>query len=235
MDKIIFKLTPWCILHRIKTLIRKSMTKRRIKDMELGQLGKHTILGLPSTIANPRLVFIHDYASIHQQNIIYNYTGKFIMKEYSVASIGLLVVTGNHKPTVGIPQFMLAFSHINDVETDIIVEEDVWIGARVTLLAGSHIGRGAVIGANSLVNKEIPPYAVAVGAPTRIIAAKFTIEQIIEHEKLIYPENKRFTKEYLESIFEKYYKGKKTMGITSNLEEIGFYDFMSKQKFEYIK
>lgn len=234
MDKIIFKLTPWRIFRQIKTLMRRYIAKRKIKNMGLGHLGKHVTLGLPSAISNPQLVFLHDYVRIHQQNIIYNYTGKFIMKEYSCASIGLLVVTGNHKPTVGIPQFMLGSSHVNDVETDVIVEEDVWIGVRVTLLAGAHIGRGVVIGASSLVNKEIPPYAVVVGSPARIIAAKFTIEQIIEHEKLIYPENKRFTKEYLESIFEKYYKDKKTMGITSDLKEVGFYDFMSKQKYKYI-
>lgn len=89
------------------------------------------------------------------------------------------------------------------------MEEDVWIGARVTLLAGSHIGRGAVVGANTLVNKEIPPYAVVVGSPAKIIAAKFTIDQIMEHERILYPEKKRFTKEYLEELFNQYYTGKR--------------------------
>lgn len=235
MDKIISKLKPRYIIKHIDYLRNKANTKRKIKKMHLGLFGKNAMLGFPSTISNPSQVYIHDYARIQQQNIIYNYTGKFIMKEYSGASIGLLVITGNHKPTVGIPHFMLAPSHINDEETDIIVEEDVWIGAKVTLLSGAHIGRGAIIGASSLVNKEIPPYAVAVGSPTRIIASKFTIEQILEHEKLLYPENKRFTREYLKQIFDKYYKDKKTIGITSDLETIGFYDFMSKKKYKYLK
>ncbi|MBO5721054.1 MAG: hypothetical protein J6R61_05980 [Bacteroidales bacterium] len=86
-----------------------------------------------------------------------------------------------------------------------------------------------------MVNKEIPPYAVAVGTPAKIIAAKFTIEQILEHEKLLYPEEKRFTKEYLEELFETYYKDKRTIGVTSDLKEVGFFGFMDKNNIDYIK
>ena len=209
--------------------------KIKIKKLKFGYFGKKVIFGFPSVISNPKQVYLYDYCNLHQRHIIYNYTGKFIMKEYSVASIDLLVVTGNHTPTVGIPFYSSAMSHINDKETDIILEEDVWIGARVTLLAEAHIGRGAIIGANSLVNKEIPPYAVAVGTPAKIIAAKFTIEQILEHEKLLYPEEKRFTKEYLEELFETYYKDKRTIGVTSDLKEVGFFGFMDKNNIDYIK
>ncbi len=202
--------------------------KVKDKTLSLGYRGKHVMFGFPSTIAKPELVFLHDYSRLQRDHIIYNYTGKFVMKEYSAASIGLLVVTGNHKPTVGIPQYMLGVSHINDKETDIIVEEDVWIGARVTLLAGAHIGRGAVIGASSLVNKEIPPYAIAVGSPTRIVASKFTIEQILEHERILYPENKRFSREYLEELFATYYQGKKSIGVTCNLNETDYHLYMKQ-------
>lgn len=208
--------------------------KVKDKTLSLGYRGKHVMLGFPSTIAKPELVFLHDYSRLQRDHIIYNYTGKFVMKEYSGASIGLLVVTGNHKPTVGIPHYMLPLSRINDVETDIIVEEDVWIGAKVTLLAGAHIGRGAVIGASSLVNKEVPPYAVAVGSPTRIVASKFTIEQILEHERILYPENKRFSREYLEELFTTYYQGKKSIGLTCDLDKKNYFQYIKKYDFQYI-
>ena len=54
------------------------------------------------------------------------------------------------------------------------------------------------------------------GNPARIIVVKFTIEQIMEHEKILYPEEERFSRTYLEELFEKYYKGMKIVG-TSNL------------------
>jgi acetyltransferase-like isoleucine patch superfamily enzyme len=49
------------------------------------------------------------------------------------------------------------------------IGEDVWLGAHVIVLAGVKIGRGCVIGANSVVTHDLPPYVVAVGAPARII------------------------------------------------------------------
>lgn len=58
------------------------------------------------------------------------------------------------------------------------IENDVWIGANVTIMDGVKIGNGAVIGANSLVTKNIPPYAVAVGMPAKIINYRFNKSEI---------------------------------------------------------
>lgn len=54
-------------------------------------------------------------------------------------------------------------------QAPVVIEDDVWIGARVVVLRGSHIGRGAVIGANSVVKGRIPPFTVAAGMPARVI------------------------------------------------------------------
>jgi maltose O-acetyltransferase len=51
----------------------------------------------------------------------------------------------------------------------IVIEDDVWIGARAIVLRGTHVGRGAVIGANSVVRGEIPPRTIAAGSPARVI------------------------------------------------------------------
>lgn len=149
--------------------------------------GKGAYIGFPSLINNPSNVYLHPYSRLQGHHVIINDTGKFIMKEYSGASLNLVVVTGNHTPTVGIPQFLLAPSHVNDSEKDIIVEEDVWIGTNVTLFSGAHLGRGTIVGANSLVNSDVPPYAVVVGSPARIIGVKFTIQQILAHEERLIP------------------------------------------------
>lgn len=62
---------------------------------------------------------------------------------------------------------------------DIVVGDDVWIGTDALLLSGAKIGQGAVIGARAVVTKPIPPYAVVVGNPARIIRYRFS-EDIIE-------------------------------------------------------
>lgn len=49
------------------------------------------------------------------------------------------------------------------------IGDDVWVGAHTIILRGVTIGEGAIIGANSVVSKDIPPYAVAVGNPARVV------------------------------------------------------------------
>ncbi|WP_426141837.1 CatB-related O-acetyltransferase [Pseudomonas sp. DWP3-1-2] len=53
------------------------------------------------------------------------------------------------------------------------IGHDVWIGMDVLILEGVTIGTGAVIGAQSLVNKDIPPYAIAVGSPAHVVRYRF--------------------------------------------------------------
>lgn len=62
---------------------------------------------------------------------------------------------------------------------DTVIGNDVWIGENVTILPGVHIGDGAIIGANSVVAKDIEPYSVAVGNPCRVVRKRFD-EEIIK-------------------------------------------------------
>jgi len=52
---------------------------------------------------------------------------------------------------------------------DIILEDDVWLGANVCVMDGVTIGKGAIVGAGAVVTKNIPPYAIAGGVPARVI------------------------------------------------------------------
>lgn len=57
-----------------------------------------------------------------------------------------------------------------------MVGNDVWIGQNVTVMPGVHIGDGAIIGANSLVSKDVPPYCIVGGNPCRKIRPRFDKE-----------------------------------------------------------
>jgi acetyltransferase-like isoleucine patch superfamily enzyme len=52
---------------------------------------------------------------------------------------------------------------------DIVIEDDVWLGAGVTVMDGVRMGRGAVVAAGAVVTKEVPPYAIVGGVPARIL------------------------------------------------------------------
>lgn len=56
------------------------------------------------------------------------------------------------------------------------IGDDVWIGARVTILPGADIGNGAVIGAGSVVRGKIPPMVVAAGNPARVVGMRGNAE-----------------------------------------------------------
>lgn len=61
---------------------------------------------------------------------------------------------------------------------DTVVGNDVWIGQNTTILPGVHIGDGAIIGLNSVVASDVPPYTIVAGNPAKIIRKRFDDELI---------------------------------------------------------
>lgn len=177
-----------------------------------GRIGEHSVIKNNTTI-NKKNVFIGDYCIIQDQINFISNKGKLIVGKYSVVSSGCTVIPGSHLLTVGVPFYISAMNHINDDEGDIIIEEDCWIGAGCILLPKCHVGRGAVVGAGSVVKKNVLPYAVVVGSPARIIATKFTKEEIIKHEQILYPPEERMTISQLNQLFEENYQGLRSIGV----------------------
>ena len=67
---------------------------------------------------------------------------------------------------------------------DIHIENDVWIGESVILMSGIRIGNGAIVGAKSVVTKDVEPYSVVAGNPARQVKKRFSEELITELQKL---------------------------------------------------
>jgi len=65
-------------------------------------------------------------------------------------------------------------------QAEVVIEADVWIGARAVICDGAKIGVGAIIGANTFVSGEVPPYAVYYGSPPRIQRYRFPPEIIAQ-------------------------------------------------------
>jgi acetyltransferase-like isoleucine patch superfamily enzyme len=58
------------------------------------------------------------------------------------------------------------------VRRPVQIDDDCWIGANAVILAGVTIGKGCIVGANSVVSQDLPPYSVAAGAPARVVKAR---------------------------------------------------------------
>lgn len=191
------------------------------KKSQLGQCGKNSVLEYPVRFSYPRGVFIEENVKVRSGcHIVNSSEERVVIKKYTVLAFDCMILTNSHRSTVGIPQFLLGSSHINDKSADVVIEEDVWVGVRVTLLPGTHLGRGCIVGAGSIVSGEVPPYALVVGSPARVVKKTFPdVESVMRHEKSLYPLEQRMTKGQLQTIFDRYFEGKKTYGVDTVLTE----------------
>ena len=188
-----------------------------------GKCGKDVHLCPPLFITDPSRVFLDDYTRLQNNVQIILSEGKFVLKKYSCIGAGTIIIPDNHTPTVGIPQY-LSNTHINDTGRTIVVNEDVWVGAGSLLLSRCSIGRGAVIAAGCVVSKEVPPYAVVAGNPAKIIACRFTAEQILRHESILYPPEERMSHQEITKLHETFFNDKRAIGTSdisdSDLEQL---------------
>lgn len=181
---------------------------------------EHSDLGIGyESMLNPQNMFLENYCRIQDHLNFISYKGKLKVRKYAAIGSGCIIIPGDHVPTVGVPQYLAGKLHINDVDGEIEVGEDAWVGAGSILLSHCKIGRGAVVAAGAVVSKEVPPYAVVAGIPAKIIATRFSVEQILKHESILYPPEERMTKEDLEQLFEEYYQGKRSIGKSEMSEE----------------
>ena len=171
----------------------------------LGYCGKNVVLRNPNAYTRLSRMYMYDNTSLFEGFNFISYTGKFIMKQNSGAAQNLTIVTGNHHRVLGVWMKSASINRLYDEEKDVVVEEDVWIGINVTLLSGVTVGRGATIGAGAVCTLNVPPYAIMKGNPAKVVGFNYTPEEVIEHEKALYPESERIPIELLEKNYDKYF------------------------------
>lgn len=119
-----------------------------------------------------RRVEIGDFSGVGYKSVI---QGNVKIGNHVMMGPEVLIYTQNHNHSdISIPMDMQGFS----CEKKVVVEDDVWIGARVIILPGVTIGKGSVIGAGSVVVKSVPPYSIAVGNPA--VTKRTRIKNILQ-------------------------------------------------------
>lgn len=127
---------------------------------------------------------VHDYAFLDTQDtageivigagsaigpftIILGSGGVFIGKGCSIAGQSMIVASTHVVSDVSRPIRQQGYE-----AGPIRIEDDVWLGAQCTVLVGSVIGEGSVVGANSLVRGQVPPRVICAGTPVTVIRAR---------------------------------------------------------------
>ena len=106
---------------------------------------------------------------------------------------GVTIVGGNHNTSV-VGEFM-ADVRIKRQEDDevVVIEDDVWVGARAVILKGVRIGRGSIVAAGAVVVRNVPPYSIVGGVPAKVLRSRFDSETMRRHDALLYPPERRLT------------------------------------------
>jgi acetyltransferase-like isoleucine patch superfamily enzyme len=120
------------------------------------------------------------YVFIGFDCVIYS---KVKIGDYTMLAPEVKIIGGDHKyDIVGRP--MIFSGRDEQLETEI--GKDVWIGSRSIIMRGVKIGDGAIIGANSVVTKDVEPYSIVGGSPAKFIKNRFNnIKDIEIHNKML--------------------------------------------------
>lgn len=132
-----------------------------------------------------RNLSIGDYSIIPKRSVFYCTGAPLIIGKRVTFGPNPTIITGDHRIDV-IGNFIQENTNkLPNNDLPVIIEDDVWCGANVTILKGVTIGRGSVIAAGAVVIKNTPPYSVVGGVPARILKYRFTDDQIRIHERII--------------------------------------------------
>ena len=150
----------------------------------------HIIIG-DYTIYND---FISDPLLFEKNNVLYHYPihrEKLIIGKFCSIACGtkFLFNCANHTlnslSTYTFPLFYEEWGlDIKDIASawdnkgNIIIGNDVWIGYEAVIMAGVHIGNGAIIASRAVVTKDVPPYSIVGGVPAKIIRKRFDVSVI---------------------------------------------------------
>ena len=156
--------------------------KKVITKMFLKSCGKSVKIGANVFFLNPQLVTIGDNVFIGDNS---NISGNIEIKIGNSVMFGpeVMIRGGDHNfSTVG---SHMRFVKQGGVNKPINIEDDVWVGARAIILKGVTIREGAVIGAGSIVTRDVVPYSINIGSPSKAIKCRFSSEDLKKHLSLI--------------------------------------------------
>lgn len=157
--------------------------------------GVHTVTYVKPTVKNPNII-VGDFTYFSdvdfEKHVTHHYpfyNDKLIIGKFCQIACGVTFVMNgaNHQMNAASTFPFYIFEGWNQqvpplsempFKGDTVIGNDVWIGQNATVLPGVHIGDGAIIGANSVVGSDVPPYTIVAGNPAKPVRKRFDDELI---------------------------------------------------------
>lgn len=157
------------------------------KKAMLGKCGKNVLINEKTNLMYKN-IFVGNNVSIGTNCTFICGMAKIIIGDNVMFAPNVTVVTGSHRYDI-IGKYMKNITEsekLPENDQDVVFEGDNWIASNAIILKGVTIGRGAIVAAGAIVTKDVPPYAIVGGSPAKIIKMRFSIDEIKEHEKILY-------------------------------------------------
>ena len=152
-----------------------------------GLCGESVRISAGCTFAGNENIQVGNNVSFGSDMRVLTTRAKLKIGNFVMFAPGVMIVTGDHRTDI-IGKYMHQVTDADkrpEDDKDVVIEDDVWVGANATILKGVTIGRGSVVASGAVVTKSCPPYSVVAGVPARVIKCRFTPEQIAQHEKAL--------------------------------------------------
>jgi len=128
-----------------------------MRELFYNQIGENSIVNNQLTVVVPKNVKIGNGVTIMNGVLIMGIGGITIEDNVMIAAHAKLI-SNNHDP----------YDRIILTCKPVLIKEGAWIGAGATILPGVTVGKYAIVGASSVVTKDVPDYAVVIGSPAKI-------------------------------------------------------------------
>lgn len=172
------------IIILIRRIIEKCISLYQLSIMPHG-IGCEIRGGNSSFLGPSGNITLGNYVTIGTHSTFMATDAKITIGNKVLFGPHVFIITGNHQVNqIGkfITDVQLKTEHCDE---DVVIEDDVWIGAGAIILKGVRISKGSIIGAGSVVTRNTQPYSINAGIPCHFIKMRFSPKEIEEHERLL--------------------------------------------------
>jgi len=138
-----------------------------VRGRKVSTIGEHSKVHPTVILRQPERIVIGKNCLINHNNVLQagKTLGKIIIGDYVHTGANVMMFAFNHAfDDISRPTILQDYD-----DGDIIIEDDVWIGAGSVILSGVKLGKGSIIAAGSVVNKNVKQFSIVGGVPAKLI------------------------------------------------------------------
>lgn len=181
VKKILYSILAYCFT--VLKRVYYHVMNRYYKNM-MPQCGKDVFLD-DHCVGHWNNIYCGSDIHIGKNNIFMCALAPIKIGDHVMFGPNVTVITGDHRTDIA-GRYMTTVRNdekLPENDCPVVFCGDNWIGANATVLKGVTIGEGAIVASGAVVNRDVPPYAIAGGVPARVIKYRFSTCEQIENER----------------------------------------------------